>query len=371
MLLLSLHFGAPAADATWSIAVTDSATGEIAIGSATCVTGIDLKQLASVVVVEKGAGAAQSFVDASGQNRLLIFQELGAGTDPVEILDLLEQQDGSHQTRQYGIADTQGRAVGFTGSVAGAFADHLTGQSGTLTYAIQGNVLAGEAVLTEAENALLNQGRDLPTRLMRAMLAAQAQGGDGRCSCSPADPDGCGTPPPGFTKSADVGYMVVTRLGDVDGVCNTSDGCASGDYYMDLNVAFQGSNDPDAVFQLRAAWQQWRRGLVGIPDHHRSRVRLLDTTLPADGVSSTVARIFLRDLLGTQIMQGGASVGVTVNGASTADATIGPVIDFGNGVYQFGITAGSSAGDVLLDVVVDDGSGPVQLAPRPLLQLVP
>lgn len=57
LIVLCLALAPPLA-ATWSVAITDSTTGEIAIGSATCVTGIDLKQLASVVVVDKGAGAA-------------------------------------------------------------------------------------------------------------------------------------------------------------------------------------------------------------------------------------------------------------------------------------------------------------------------
>jgi uncharacterized Ntn-hydrolase superfamily protein len=121
------------AGATWSIVLTDSATSEIAIGSATCVTGIDLKRLASVVVVTKGAGAAQSAVEPTGANRLLMFQQLMNGTSPAQILALLEAQDPGHQSRQYGIADTQERAVGFTGSQAGGFAGLLTGRMGPVT----------------------------------------------------------------------------------------------------------------------------------------------------------------------------------------------------------------------------------------------
>ncbi len=369
--LLLLPALATSGAATWSVAITDSATGEIAIGSATCVTGIDLKQLASVVAVDKGAGAAQSFVDSSGQNRSLIYQELMAGTDPVDILEALDQQDGSHQTRQYGIVDTQGRAIGFTGSIAGDFADHLTGQQGTMSYAIQGNVLTGAPVLTEAETALLTQGRDLPSKLMAAMQAARAQGGDGRCSCSPGDPDGCGAPPPDFTKSADVGYMVVSRLGDADGVCNTSDGCASGSYYLDLNIAFQGSNDEDAVLQLQTAFDAARQALIERPDHHLTRAVLRDVALPADGTSRTRMLILPRDWRGRRIEQGGATVTVEVDPSSSASATVGGILDRGNGTYVVLLIAGSTPGVVRLNVVIDDGQGPVQVSPRPELELLP
>ncbi len=355
--------------ATWSIIITDSATDEVAIASATCVTGIDLKREASTVVVGKGAGAAQNFVDGSGQNRQLIFAELQAGTAPADILDALAQQDAQHQTRQYGIADTQARAVGFSGTASGGFADDITGQSGTLSYAIQGNVLTGEPVLTAAEAAILSPGGDLPAKLMRAMLASRNQGGDGRCSCSPFNPEGCGSPPADFDKSADVGYMVVARLGDQDGNCNANAGCASGDYYMDLNVAFASSNDPDPVFTLRNQFSAWRAGLVERPDHHRSRAILLDLTLPPDGNSSTTMILVARDFRGTRITEGGANVSVSVNAQSTATATVGAVVDNGNGIYLVPVTADNSAGQVLFDVTIDDGVRPVQLSPRPTLTL--
>ena len=67
-------------NATWSIILIDTRTGEIAIGSATCLVGFDLQNAASVVVVGRGAAAAQCYVDDTGVNRMLIFarlQEIG------------------------------------------------------------------------------------------------------------------------------------------------------------------------------------------------------------------------------------------------------------------------------------------------------
>ena len=52
---------------------------------------------------------------------------------------------------------------------------------------------------------------------MAAMQAARSMGGDGRCSCSPTLPTSCGSPPPSFTKSAHIAYMMVARAGDTEG----------------------------------------------------------------------------------------------------------------------------------------------------------
>lgn len=361
-ILLSVLFLAPIAPATWSIIIVDTRTGEIAIGSATCLTSFDLKLGASVVVVGKGAGAAQSFVDTTGRNRQLIFQQLMMGTAPSQILVLLAQQDPQHQTRQYGIVDVQGRAVGFTGTGAGAWAGHLTGQVGTLVYAIQGNVLTGQPVLLQAEQAVRNTPGDLAEKLMAGMEAARLMGGDGRCSCS-TGPTACGSPPPSFTKSAHIGYMVVARIGDVDGTCSAATGCANGSYYLDLNVANQRLQDPDPVLQLRTMFLNWRLQKLLVPDHYLSSVQLEPPDLPADGRTTATARVVLRDWRGVALGRGGALVQVALDPAGTASVQIGSVTDHNDGTYSFPVTAGNTAGSAILRVTVDDGSGPVLLWP--------
>jgi hypothetical protein len=368
--LALLLAGTVPALATWSVVITDAATGEVAIGSATCVTNIDLKREASVVVVGQGAGAAQSFVEPTGRNRGIIFDELRAGTDPAQILNILEAQDGGHQSRQYGIADTRGRAASFSGSQNGAFAGDLTGSDGTISYAVQGNVITGQAVLDQAEAAIL-QGGDLPTRLMRSMLAARAQGGDGRCSCSPGAPDGCGAPPPDFDKSADVGYMLVTRVGDADGTCN-SNGCATGDYYMDLNVAFQNGNDPDPVFTLFQEFNAFRQSQINRPDHYTSRVIPLNPTLPADGTSTTPLIIVLRDFRGGRVVKPSLSVEVDLAPDSEVGVDIPDVvIPAGNGIFFTTLRANTQVGTARLTVTARDDEGVVQLAPATEIQIVP
>src|SRR5262249_50645949 len=155
--------------------------------------------------------------------------------------------------------------------------------SGTLAYAIQGNVLTGSPVIEKCKAALLDTKGDLATRVLAAMLAARDMGGDGRCSCSNAHPDSCGSPPHnGFPKSPHVGYFVLSRIGDIDGDCNKTIGCVNGNYYLDINVIL-GGPDPDPVYVMEKQIEEWRTGLLGRPDHILSHASIDPPEIPADG----------------------------------------------------------------------------------------
>lgn len=207
----------PAARATWSIILIDTRTGEIAVGSATCLTNFDLKAGTPILITGVGAGTAQSFVDSTGQNRIVVRDQVLLGTDPNQILSVLSTFDPGHQTRQYGIVDVQGRTATFSGTGAGAWAGGKTGQIGDIAYAIQGNVLSGACVVDAAVDAVATTPGDLAAKLMASMEAARITGGDGRCSCSAGNPPGCGCPPAAFVKSSHIAYMLIARAGDRDG----------------------------------------------------------------------------------------------------------------------------------------------------------
>lgn len=234
------------AAATWSILIADTRTGEIVLGSATCLTGFDLRAGTPVIVTGVGAATAQSFVDSTGQNRVFIRDGLLAGTDPDQILAGLATFDTGHQTRQYGIVDTAGRAATFSGTSAGNWAGGVTGQAGDLVYAVQGNLLTGPNVVDDAVDALLTTEGDLPAKLMAAMEAARAAGGDGRCSCPGSNPTGCGSPPPSFEKSSHIAYVMGARAGDTD-ACTTIQRVEPGTP-RDLALAdATGNGRPDAL----------------------------------------------------------------------------------------------------------------------------
>lgn len=346
------------ASATWSIVAVNMRTGEVAVASATCLTLTDLERFVPVILVGKGAAAAQSLGDMGGVNRQFIFNAFrNVNSDPQSILDSLSISDPSHQTRQYGIVSFAGGGpVTFTGSNAGAAASGVVGQSGDYVYAIQGNVLTDDLVVLAAETAFVNTNGDMGQRLMASMQAARALGGDGRCSCSTGSPTTCGAPPPSFTKSAHCGFIVVARMGNLDGSCNGLRGCATGTYYLNLNVrgSAASATSLDPVLKLQNRYDAWRAARVGSPDGVLSSVSGVDS-IPADGVTQRSFTVQLVDLDGTPLTKGGALVSVRHLDPSVGIASLGAVQDNGDGSYSFSVTAGTSVGTDQLVVKADDG----------------
>ncbi|MBL8754952.1 MAG: DUF1028 domain-containing protein [Planctomycetes bacterium] len=353
--------------ATWSIVIVDLATGEVALGIATCLTGFDLRPNTVVVVPGLGVACAQSFVGPLTL-RELIRTGLLNGTPASQILAQLAAADGAaHQTRQYGIASLVGGTVTFTGNQAGPWAGGVTGQVGSLVYAIQGNVLTGQPVVTAAEQALQTTVGSLGDKLMAAMQAARQFGGDGRCSCNPGAPTSCGSPPPSFAKSSHIGLMILSRPSDVDAACNGTLGCGAGQYWMDLNVANQPASAPDAVVQLQALYNTWKANQVGRPDHFQSTVTMSSSSLRANGLDTLTGTVWLRDAAGNSL---GNSLPVTVGlrPGSTANAiTFSSVTPQANGSYTFTMRGEFDAGTAILDVATTDAFGRVGIWPQPAI----
>lgn len=365
LLIGLLH--ASAARATWSIVIADLETKEVAVGTVTCLTGLDLLAIVPVVVVGKGAAAVQASGDFDGIRRPIIFSGLMHGTSPAELLEILEGISG-HSSRQYGIADTQGETITFTGNSTSQWAGGVIGQDGSMVYAIQGNVLAGDCVLPAIEQAVLETTGDIAAKLMAGMIAARQEGGDGRCSCSSGNPTGCGCPPPDFDKSGHIGGMVVARIGDADDpACNAS-GCVDGDYFMRLNVPFQSSGSPDPVIQLEGLFNEWRESHAGRPDAVRSTVDFDPGIIPPTGVATTSMQIALLDWEGNPIDVSIDSATVEHSGDSDGLSTIGEVTDEGGGMFFVSITAGNQTGLDRFTVIVDDGIRLVVLMPAPALE---
>ena len=349
------------AGATWSIVATDSKTQEVVVASATCVTGIDLKQYLPVVVVGRGGGAAQSYVDTTGVRRTIIWDGLQNGLTAQAIVDQLVLVPNSH-LHQHGVAEsTVATSASQTGTGNGAYAAGVTGTIGSIHYAIQGNVLTGAPVLAAAEAAFTGTPGDLPAKTMAAMEAARSMGGDGRCSCSPSAPTSCGSPPPSFAKAADVGFFVISRFGDTDDPACTNAGCADGDYFMDFNIAFQGTADPDPVYQIQALFDTARLDLVGRPDAIASGIGF--SRVPGTG-DQWLLRVELRDWQGDLL--GHSVVGFTVEHGPDSDqvTTIGTVSDLGDGSYEVILTETGPPGVDVFHINADDGVRPVVLPPR-------
>ena len=350
------------AQATWSIVIADTETGEVAVGTVTCLNDFDLLATVPVVVVGKGAAAAQAAGDFEGIRRRVIFNGIRNGTSPQLILNALSGIE-AHNARQYGIVDTQGRMITYTGYSTSAWAGGVTGTSGTFAYAIQGNILTGDCVVPAIEQAVLDTPGDIPAKLMAGMQAARLMGGDGRCSCLTGTATSCGCPPSEFDKVGHIGCMVVARIGDTDDTVCDAAGCADGDYFMRLNVPFQLVEDPDPVVQLQALFDAWHADLIGMSDAIQSTALPTMPAIPSEVGSIGTLRVTLRDWQGSAVDVSPQLLSITHAPDSPGLGTIGDTSHVGPGIYEVQIHAGGSVGTDRFRITIYDGARPVILMP--------
>src|SRR6188472_1844156 len=226
--------------ATWSVIAVDRSTSRVVIASATCVDRDDqfLMGVQAVVVPGKGVAACQAAVDGTHTNQMLVFSELQKGTAPTRIIEMLSD-DPAFQSRQFGLLDLQGRTAGHSGLGNGYVSQDIQGQvPGTeIYYSIQGNILRPGLVVPNAVQAFLNTKGALTDRVMAAMEAADASGGDSRCTCPPPPADGSTPANPRDAKTAHVAYILMADANDTNG-----DSHNNGKYAMYINVAQPGAD---------------------------------------------------------------------------------------------------------------------------------
>jgi uncharacterized Ntn-hydrolase superfamily protein len=160
---------------TFSIVAADPATGQIGVAVQSKFPAVG----AIVPAARAGAGAiaTQSLANVAWKAEGLRL--LGDGVAPEEIVRRLVEADPEAQDRQLGVVDAKGRAATFTGSRCFAHASGLSGDG----FAVQGNVLAGRAVveaMARAYEAARDARKPLAERLLLALEAGQRAGGDRR-----------------------------------------------------------------------------------------------------------------------------------------------------------------------------------------------
>ena len=253
------------ARATWSVIAVDASTGRVVIASATCVNQNDafLMGVQAVVVPGKGVAACQAGVDGTHQNQMLVYNELQKGTSPERIIELLSA-DPAYQSRQFGIVDLKGRSAGHSGLTNGYVSQDIQGQvPGTqIYYSIQGNILRPGEVVPNAVKAFLNTNGAMTDRVMAAMEAADASGGDSRCTC-PTTPDQVERDSRATGARRYVAYMLMADKNDTNG-----DSHNNGKYTMYLTVNQPDQGGPNAikagenlnpVKTLRMRYDAWRK----------------------------------------------------------------------------------------------------------------
>ena len=157
---------------TYSIVGADLEAGEVG-----CAVQSKYFAVGAVVPWAKagvGAVATQAAGVAAYGPRALA--ELERGSSPEGALEQVLAEDDARETRQLGIVTAEGLAASFTGRECNAWAGDVQGPG----FAAQGNILAGEPVVSEMARAYEETPGRLAWRLMAALEAAEAAGGDRR-----------------------------------------------------------------------------------------------------------------------------------------------------------------------------------------------
>jgi uncharacterized Ntn-hydrolase superfamily protein len=163
---LSTPFG------TFSIVAADLEAGEVG-----CAVQSKYFSVGSVVPwARAGVGAVATQAAGVAVYGRLALEALEAGASPEAALERVLADDAGRETRQLGIVTADGRAAAFTGGECLDWAGHRTGPG----YAVQGNILAGEAVVEEMARAFEETTGPLAHRLVAVLEAGQAAGGDRR-----------------------------------------------------------------------------------------------------------------------------------------------------------------------------------------------
>jgi len=156
---------------TYSIVAKDSVTGELAVGVQSHWFSVGT----AVPWIQAGVGAVatQSFVDKSyGPNALSLLK---LGYSAQQALDSLVKIDAGKDVRQVAIIDNKGNVAAYTGKNCIQFANHITGNM----FSVQSNMMLGDKVCVSMKNAFIKSaGKPLAERILLALEAAQAVGGD-------------------------------------------------------------------------------------------------------------------------------------------------------------------------------------------------
>lgn len=191
---------------TWGIAV---ASKFLAVGSVVPWARADV-----------GAVATQAFANTSYGPRGLELLERGLSAR--EALDVLLRSDSLAARRQVGVVDANGASATHTGGECMAWAGGRSGPG----YAAQGNILTGPEVVDAMAKSFETSTGFLGDRLLEALEAADAAGGDSR-----------------GRQSASI-YLVAQGRGFAGG----------NDILCDLRV----DDAPSPLVELRRVYNVWR-----------------------------------------------------------------------------------------------------------------
>lgn len=165
---------------TFTIIAQDSRTGAVGVATATGSIAVG----AQVPHCRFGVGA----VATQGHSTNVLFPRRGLpllarGEAAEAVVEALTAEDEGRDFRQLAVLDARGGTAGWTGAANSEFKDHRA-EAGLI---VAGNILRGPEVLSAMVGAYRQATRDaLAERLLAALAAGEAAGGDARGTCSAA-----------------------------------------------------------------------------------------------------------------------------------------------------------------------------------------
>ena len=158
---------------TWSIIARDKNTGQFGIAVATRFFAVGA--LAPHLKSRLGAIATQALVNVFyGTDGLRLLEQ---GASAKEVVAAVTAADAGRDHRQVHVIDVQGTTAAHTGKSCVDWCGHLAGDN----FSVAGNMLAGPDVIKDTAAAYAsNAALFFPRRLIAAMRAGEAAGGDKR-----------------------------------------------------------------------------------------------------------------------------------------------------------------------------------------------
>jgi len=155
------------------------------------------------------------------------LEGLSQGKTADEVLKIILEKDTMPEDRQVGIVDSQGKSASYTGQNTNAWAGHKTAPF----VSVQGNILTGPEVVDSMLAVFQRTEGPLAERLLSALEAGEAAGGDSRGKQSAS-------------------LIVVRKRGGYQGV---------DDRLVDLKVV----DNPEPVQELRRQYEMWQYNFLG------------------------------------------------------------------------------------------------------------
>jgi uncharacterized Ntn-hydrolase superfamily protein len=167
---------------TFSIVATDGTAAGVAVASKFLAVGSVVPEARLGFDGDRAfvVGAAATQASAKWSYKIDAVRLLGEGRDAAYAVQQVTAADPDREHRQLGVVGADSQAT-YTGRDCLSWAGGRAGADDSGRWAIQGNILVGEQVVADMERAWLdNAGQPLEHRLVAALLAGDAAGGDAR-----------------------------------------------------------------------------------------------------------------------------------------------------------------------------------------------